>query len=223
MTELLIVVAAGSGSRLGRREPKALVPIAGKPLLVWTLQAMATDRFRRIVVVAPPDRVDEFSGLVGARARVVAGGATRSTSVRCGFQALAAADGDIVAVHDAARPLVTADEVEAVLRAAAETGAAIAAMPVVDTIKRVAAGRVVETLDRSQLYGAATPQAFRADVLRRALSSGREATDEAMLCEELGLPVAVVPVSRFAFKITTPEDLELAEAIIGTGRKGSRT
>ena len=212
MTELLIVVAAGSGSRLGRREPKALVPIAGKPLLVWTLQAMATDRFRRIVVVAPPDRVDEFSGLVGARARVVAGGATRSTSVRCGFQALAAADGDIVAVHDAARPLVTADEVEAVLRAAAETGAAIAAMPVVDTIKRVAAGRVVETLDRSQLYGAATPQAFRADVLRRAHAGGADGTDDAALVEAIGGRVVVVPGEARNTKITEQADLERARA-----------
>jgi len=88
----------------------------------------------------------------------------------------------------------------------------------VDTIKRVAAGRVVATVDRSELAGAATPQAFRADVLRQVVAAGGEATDEAALCERLGLPVAVVPVSRLSFKITTPEDLELAEAIAARRR-----
>ena len=83
-----------------------------------------------------------------------------------------------------------------------------------DTIKRVASGRILQTVDREGLFAAATPQAFRADLLRRALASGRDATDEAALCEALGIPVAVVPVSRFSFKITTPEDLELAEAIL---------
>jgi len=119
-----------------------------------------------------------------------------------------------VAVHDAARPFLTTEEIEQILRVGAQTGAAIAATPVVDTIKRVASGRILETIDRESLFGAATPQAFRADVLRRALASGRDATDEAALCEALGIPVAVVPVSRFSFKITTPEDLELAEAIL---------
>jgi 2-C-methyl-D-erythritol 4-phosphate cytidylyltransferase len=85
---------------------------------------------------------------------------------------------------------------------------------VVDTVKRTSAGRIVETVDRDGLFGAATPQAFRAEILRRAIGSGGDATDEAALCERLGIPVAVVPVSRLSFKITTPEDLELAEAIL---------
>jgi 2-C-methyl-D-erythritol 4-phosphate cytidylyltransferase len=170
-------------------------------------------------VAAPPDRVEEFSRVVGPRGKVVAGGETRSASVRLGFEALAPADEDVVAVHDAARPFLTEPEIEEVLRAGAETGAAIAATPVVDTIKRVAAGRILQTVDREGLFGAATPQAFRAGLLRRALASGRDATDEAALCEALGIPVAVVPVSRFSFKITTPEDLALAEAILaGRGR-----
>ena len=219
MAALLLVVAAGSGSRLGRPEPKALVPLGGRPLLSWTLDAFAPVAFARTVVTAPPDRLGDFERLVGGRGRVVAGGVTRSASVRRGFGALAPADGDIVAVHDAARPFVSADEIRAVLRAAEETGAAIAATPVVDTIKRVAGGRIVQTVERAGLFGAATPQAFRFEVLREALASGGEATDEAALCERMGLPVAVVPVSRSSFKITTPEDLELAEAILASRRR----
>lgn len=214
MASLLLVVAAGSGSRLGRPEPKALVPLAGRPLLSWTLEAFAPVGFARRVVTAPPDSVAEFARIAGADVRVVAGGETRSASVRRGFEALAAADGDVVAVHDAARPFLSADEIRAVLRAAEEAGASIAATAVVDTIKKVAGGRILQTVDRSGLFGAATPQAFRADLLRRALASGQDATDEAALCEALGIPVAVVPVSRLSFKITTPDDLELAEAIL---------
>ncbi len=213
MSSLLVIVAAGSGTRLGRPEPKALVPLAGRAILSWTLEAFAPAGFSRTVVAAPPARLADFERLAGGSARVVAGGQTRSASVRRGFAALGAADRDVVAVHDAARPFLTAEEIGAVLRAAEEGGAAIAATPVVDTIKRVANGRIVATVDRSELYGAATPQAFRAAILERALAAGEDATDEAALCERLGLPVAVVPVSRFSFKITTPEDLELAEAI----------
>jgi 2-C-methyl-D-erythritol 4-phosphate cytidylyltransferase/2-C-methyl-D-erythritol 2,4-cyclodiphosphate synthase len=148
----------------------------------------------------------------------VEGGATRSESVRRAFRAGGARGGDLVCIHDAARPLVTAAEAEAVLRAAGETGAAVAAAPVADTIKRVAGGKVLGTVDRSSLWAAATPQAFRAELLARALESGAEATDEAALCEALGIPVAVVAVSRRCFKITTAEDLEIAEAIV-KGRK----
>ena len=218
MAALLLIVAAGSGSRLGRSEPKALVPLAGRPILSWALDAFLPLSFARIVVTAPPDRVEEFSRVAGTRAKVVAGGETRSASVRRGFDALAAADSDIVAIHDAARPFVTGEEIAAVLQAAEKAGAAIAATPVVDTIKRVASGRILETVERDDLFGAATPQAFRADLLRRALASAGEATDEAALFERLGIPVAIVPVSRFAFKITTPEDLELAEALARRGR-----
>ena len=214
MAQLLLIVAAGSGSRLGRGEPKALVPLAGRPMLSWALDAFLPLAFARVVITAPPDRVGEFSRIVGAAARVVPGGDSRSESVRRGVEALAPADGDVVAIHDAARPFVTATEIQAVLRAAAQTGAAIAATPMVDTVKRTSAGRVVETVDRDGLFGAATPQAFRAEVIRRAIAAGGEATDEAALCERLGIPVDVVPVSRLCFKITTPEDLELAEAIL---------
>ena len=219
MAALLVIVAAGSGSRLGRAEPKALVPLGGRPLLSWTLDAFANVAFARTVVTAPPAFLADFERLVGARGRVIAGGETRAASVRRGVEALVAAADDVVAIHDAARPFLRVEEIRSVLAAAEATGAAIAATPVVDTIKRVAAGRVVATVDRSELAGAATPQAFRADVLRQVVAAGGEATDEAALCERLGLPVAVVPVSRLSFKITTPEDLELAEGILTARRR----
>ena len=214
MAALLLIVAAGSGSRLGRDEPKALAPLGGRPILSRALDAFLPLSFARTVVTAPPERIEEFARVAGPAVRVVAGGVTRSDSVRRGVEALGPSDGDVLAIHDAARPFVTTEEIGAVLRAAQETGAAIAATPVVDTMKRAAGGRIVETVEREGLYGAATPQAFRADVLRRAMAAGGESTDEAALCERLGIPVAIVPVSRFCFKITTPEDLELAEAIL---------
>jgi 2-C-methyl-D-erythritol 4-phosphate cytidylyltransferase len=214
MALLLLVAAAGSGARLGRGEPKALVRLAGRPMLVWVFDALAPLSFDRAVVSVPPDRLEDFAAVAGGRASVVPGGATRAESVRRGFEALAPADADYVCIHDAARPLVTAAEARAVIEAAREGGAAIAAMPLADTVKRVEASRrtIAETLDRSTLWAAATPQVFRADLLRSALSRGREATDEAALIEAAGHPIAVVPVSRLAFKITTAEDLSLAEA-----------
>lgn len=221
MVKLLLIVAAGSGSRLGRGEPKALVPLCGRALLSWTLDSLSEIPFGRSVVAAPPERLGEVERIAGHRFRTVAGGATRTESVRRGIAALEPMPDDLVCIHDAARPLVTVAEVEAVLAAAAEVGAAIAATPVVDTVKRVENGRVVETLDRRELVGAATPQAFRAELLLRALATGREGTDEASLCEEMKIPVAVVPVSRLAFKITTPEDLELAEAILRSRGRGT--
>ena len=220
MASLLLIVAAGSGTRLGLAEPKALVPLAGRPLLSWTLAALAPARCGRTMVAAPPDRLDVFRRLAGDAVGVVAGGETRSASVRRGFESLQPSDGDVVAVHDAARPLVTAEEARQVVAAAERAGAAIAAIPVVDTIKLVHESRIVRTVDRSELWAAATPQAFRAGILRRALESGRDATDEAALCEDLGIPVEVVAISRLGFKITTPEDLELAEAVIRFRTKG---
>ena len=169
------------------------------------------------MIAAPPGHLEEIRALA-ERGEVVEGGSTRSESVRRAFQACGAGGETLVCVHDAARPLVTAAEARAVLRAAEETGAAIAATPVADTLKRVAGGKILGTLDRSALWAAATPQAFRAELLARALEPGGDATDEAALCEILGIPVAVVPVSRLCFKITAPEDLEIAEAILRSRR-----
>lgn len=199
---------------MGRTEPKALVPIHGRPLLSWTLEALSSLTFGGKVIAAPPGRLDEVRRLAGEGAKVVEGGATRSESVRRAFQACGVGGQSVVCIHDAARPFVTASETEAILRAAEQSGAAIGATPVSDTIKNVREGQVVGTLDRSELWAAATPQAFRAELLARALESEIETTDEAALCESLGIPVTVVAISRLGFKITTPEDLQIAEAIL---------
>ena len=209
-----IVPAAGSGSRLRGSGPKALVRLGGRPMLAHTLEALREVPFERIVVAAPDGLESEVRSLLGPAEDVVAGGATRAESVRLAFAALGARAGDIVCIHDAARPFVTASEMAEVLRAAERGGAAIAAAPVVDTLKRVEGGRIMATVDRDGLWSAGTPQAFREDLLRRALAAGDEATDEAALCERLGVEVLVTPVSRLGFKITTPEDLVLAEAVL---------
>ncbi len=207
-------MAAGSGSRLGRPEPKALVPVFGRPLLSWTLEALSPLSFAGTVVAAPSGRLEEIRALAGEGSKVVEGGETRAASVRKAFRACGAGGGHLICIHDAARPFVTATEVAAVLQAAEEGGAAIAATPIPDTVKRVEKGRIAGTLDRTNLWAAGTPQVFRAELLARAIDSGDEATDEAALCEALDIPVTAVPVSRLGFKITTPEDLEIAEAIL---------
>lgn len=196
------------------------MPILGRSILTWTLDALEGVSFARIIVAAPADRVEEFERLLQARAAVVPGGETRSSSVRRAFAAAGARPEDLVCVHDAARPLITSEEVERVLAAAAASGAATAATPIVDTVKRVKEERIVATIEREGLYAAGTPQAFRAELLRRAFETGRDATDEAGLFELLGVPVTAVPVSRWNLKITTPEDLALAEALLKkrTGR-----
>lgn len=214
MGSVLIVAAAGMGVRLGRPEPKALVPIAGRPMICWGLDTLGQMPFDAVVVAAPADRIADFEALVRGRGQVVAGGPTRAESVRRAFERAGALPRDVVCIHDAARPLVCAKDVAGVIAAAELSGAAIAATPITDTVKRVEAERIVATVDRNGLWAAGTPQAFRADLLRQALASGREATDEASLCEALGIPVVVVPVSRIGFKITAPEDLEMAEAIL---------
>lgn len=220
MATFLIIPAAGSGTRLKSPAPKALVPILGHSILSWALEAFVEVGFDRMIVAAPPDRMPDFERVLRGRAAVVAGGATRSASVRRGFQALGAAPEDLVCVHDAARPLITAAEIRGVLEAARAGGAATAATPIVDTVKRVEGERIVATIDREGLYAAGTPQAFRAELLGRAFETGREATDEAGLLELLGVNVTAVPVSRWNLKITTPEDLELAEALLKLRGKG---
>jgi 2-C-methyl-D-erythritol 4-phosphate cytidylyltransferase len=214
MARLLIIAAAGMGSRLGRDEPKALVLLAGRPLISWTLDAIGAVPFARRRVAVPPGRENRFEAAIGGRAGIVAGGDSRAVSVRRAFESLDAEPADLVCIHDAARPFVTLAETLSVIEAAERTGAAIAATPVVDTLKRVEGNRVVATVDREGFFAAATPQVFRADLLARALAAAEDATDEAALVEGLGVAVTVVPVSRLAFKVTTPEDLEMAQALV---------
>lgn len=216
-----IIAAGGTGRRLGAAVPKQLLEIGGRSLLEHSVAAFdAHPGVRDLVVVLPGElAADPPAHLRATRkpAVLVAGGDRRQDSVARAFDVVPA-DSDIVLVHDAARPFVTADLIARAIAAAAEHGAAIVAAPATDTIKRVAAGEapvVVETIARDTIYLAQTPQAFRRDVLRDAVALGRsgvDATDEAMLAERAGHPVRIVEGDGANVKITTARDLEAARA-----------
>ena len=216
MATAALLVAAGSGERLGADRPKAFVVLAGRPMLEWSIAAIeAAPEVDRLVVAIPPG-IDAL--LVEARFEVVHGGATRSQSVR---NALAAAGGDAdrIVVHDAARPLAPPELFTRCLAALEDADAAIAATPVTDTIKEAGGdGVVARTLDRSRLWAIQTPQAFRAATLRRALAVSDEvlarATDDAWLVERAGGRVRVVPCTAPNLKVTTALDLELAALLL---------
>ena len=211
-----MIAAAGSGQRLGAGGPKAFVEVAGRPLLDWSLAAFrAAVTIDEIVVAAPPGEEEAVAerGVLAA-----AGGEHRSESVA---NAVEHCGGAIVVVHDAARPLVTPELIDAVvgeLAADHQTAGVVAAAPVSDTIKRVGeSGQVEQTIDRSGLWAIQTPQAFRADVLREALAdpdSLPDATDDAMLVERLGGRIKVHPSSPDNIKVTTPFDLRVAELLL---------
>ena len=217
-----VIPAAGSGERLGGSVPKALRTLLGVTLLEHSVRAMSGCRaITHIVIAAPAEHIRDMQDIVGsitvaAEVSVVTGGSSRAQSVRLAVAALPS-DTSLILVHDAARPLVPVDLVEAVVaNVGSGAPAVLPAVPVTDTIKRVdEAGRVIETVDRTHLRGAQTPQGFRADILRSALAQSQdEATDEAGLVELLGVPVLVIPGDDEAMKITRPLDLVLAEAIL---------
>jgi 2-C-methyl-D-erythritol 4-phosphate cytidylyltransferase len=225
METLAILVAAGRGERMGASRPKAFLSLGGQTLLERSARALgAAQSVRGVVVVVPAEAIEEARELVDGLAKpchVVAGGARRQDSVRAGLDALPAGFDGVVLVHDAARPLVPVDVVEAVVRAAREHGAAIPVVPVADTIKEVDGGRVTATVDRDRLAAAQTPQGFVREVLsrayERAFAEGVVVTDESMAVERLGLPVACVPGSPRNRKLTTHEDLEWAERVLQAG------
>jgi 2-C-methyl-D-erythritol 4-phosphate cytidylyltransferase len=203
----VILVAAGEGSRFGG--PKALVELAGKTLLQRSAAALGSYA-DRVAVLRAADA--GRAGLLGWT--LVAGGARRRDSVAAGLAALRPTSG-IVLVHDAARPLVSPEVVARVAEAAAHAPAVIPVVPVTDTIKHVDGRRVVETPDRASLVAVQTPQAYRVELLRRALeASERDATDEAALVEALGVPVLTVAGDPRNLKITTPDDLRIAAALL---------
>ncbi len=218
-TVAAILVAAGSGSRLGADLPKAFVRVAGRPLLQH-----AADRFtghprvRDLVVVAPVSLVGPAAECVPS-ATVVPGGATRQQSVDRGLAACAR-DVDVVLVHDVARPFVPPGVIGRVVAALdAGADAVIPVLPLADTVKRVRGDVVVDTLDRSALRAVQTPQGFRRSVLERAHASsdGSDALDDAALVEHLGIPVVTVDGDDASFKITRPWDLLVAEAVAARG------
>ncbi|MGA8925931.1 MAG: 2-C-methyl-D-erythritol 4-phosphate cytidylyltransferase [Solirubrobacterales bacterium] len=211
-----MIAAAGTGERLGAGGPKAFVELAGRPMLEWSLDAFrGAGSIDEIVIAAPPGEQDRAAeqGVVA-----VAGGAHRSESVA---NALALCGGEIVVVHDAARPLVTAGLIDAVvqeLAAEQDVAGVIAATPVTDTVKQASdTGEVERTLDRSGLWAVQTPQAFRADALRDALAdpdSLPHASDDAMLVERRGGRVLIHSTSPNNIKVTTRFDLQMAELLL---------
>jgi 2-C-methyl-D-erythritol 4-phosphate cytidylyltransferase len=240
-----VIAAAGSGERLGAGGPKALVELAGRPLVAWCLDAFAAARsVARAVIAAPPgceDRLASAVGVPGAAGEleleVVTGGDSRSESVSA---ALARVDSELVAVHDAARPLVAAtliDEVldELVLRP--DAAGVIAAAPLADTVKRVVEPRsreggtardapvVARTESRDHLWAAQTPQAFRIAALREAHAADPRrlaaASDDAMLVEEAGGTVLIHPSPAENLKVTKRSDLRLAELLLGERREAT--
>jgi len=217
-----VIVAGGSGRRIGGPVRKQYLSVAGKPVLLHAvLPFLHHPRIHQVVVVVPPD--DAFAPppwLAGLGLRIVAGGAERGDSVWNGLRALGE-DVDLVLVHDGARPFITGGVIGRVLDACGETGA-IAAVPVTDTIKEVAEdGTISGTPDRARLWQAQTPQGFPRAALLRAYARAREegvaATDDAALFERYVGPVRVVAGSYRNLKVTRPEDLAIAEALALAG------
>ncbi|MCK4426739.1 MAG: 2-C-methyl-D-erythritol 4-phosphate cytidylyltransferase [Deltaproteobacteria bacterium] len=224
-----IIVAAGASIRFGARIPKQFIALGGRPVLAWSLEVFErSSLINEMIVVVPPS--DEVSAIEITRkwvhrvpVKVIPGGATRQESVKSGLDAVDA-DLEWVAVHDAARPLVTLTQIEAVCFLAQEVGAAILAIPVQDTVKVVDEdGLIIRSQDRTRLYLAQTPQVCRKEDLRLAYKlaevKGIKATDEAGLLEVSGVAVGVVEGSPGNFKITTQEDLKMAEALITSIQK----
>ncbi len=246
MRTVALIVAAGSGARLRAGRPKAFVELADRPLVAWSIDALAQTASVERVLVAMPPGVEVPAGITAFDGvTLVDGGPSRSDSVRRALAAAGATNAaggavaglregqgddeqgrrvelDFVLVHDAARPLVTAALAESVIAALArdrDADAAIAALPVTDTVKRVdRTGAVHETLDRSELWAVQTPQVFRREALERALDAPGEelarATDDAWLIERGGGKVIVVRASDENLKVTTPLDLRVAELLL---------
>src|SRR5262249_25875312 len=225
-----IIAAAGAGRRLGAAKPKQLIDIGGGSMLHHSVTAFYEHpRVSDIVLVLPREQTSFalFSATKkDAAMRIVAGGERRQDSVANGFDAVSAAT-DVVLIHDAARPFVTADLIDRTIDAAARDGAGIAALQSRDTVKQVdATGAITGTIPRETIYLAQTPQGFRRDVLAKAVAIGRsgvDATDEALLAERAGFTVHVVDGDPGNVKITTDEDLAAARARTAATKKPART
>jgi 2-C-methyl-D-erythritol 4-phosphate cytidylyltransferase len=217
----VVIPAGGAGRRLGSRTPKQLLRLGRRTILARTVEPFARHpRVSAVIVAAPAAHLARtrraLAGVPGAsRVRVVAGGAERQDSVWLGMQAVPD-EAAVIVVHDAVRPFITRALVDRVVAAARSGGAAICALPVAETVKRVRDGVVESTVDRAGLWAVQTPQAFRAALLREAHEKARRdaflGTDESTLVERLGHAVAVVPGLADNVKITTPDDLRRARA-----------
>ena len=216
-----VVPAAGSSTRMG--QDKLLLPLGEQPVLLHTLRALELCPYiTEIVVVTREELIVPIGQLCRDAAlekvrKVIVGGATRSHSVLAGLGELSQ-DAELAAIHDGARPLVSQAVLEAVIRRASECGAAAPAVPVKDTVKRARDGLVTATLDRAELRAVQTPQVFQVDLiktaLQKALEDGAELTDDCAAVERLGIGVALTEGDYYNLKLTTPEDLTVAEALL---------
>lgn len=211
-----VLVGAGRGERMGQE--KLFVRLAYRPMISLTVEAFeAADCVDEIVLVVRAERVDQVRALAGEQgwrkvAAVVPGGDRRQDSVLAGLAAVGRAD--FVAIHDLARPLVTPELIDQVFAAARKWGAAVPGLPVRDTLKLVEDGLVIRTVPRVGLWATQTPQVFRFDLLKSAVDPALEVTDDAAWLEARGIPVRVVPGDPANLKLTYPEDIEIAEAIL---------
>src|SRR5688572_15377005 len=216
MKATAIIAAAGAGRRMKADRPKQLLVLDDTPILIYTIRKFdACKLIDTILVAAPRESVEDIRRLVTAEGftkpiTVVQGGARRQDSVAIAMQHLGA-DATIVAVHDAVRPFVSLEEIESVIREADKNGAAVLAVPIVDTVKQIRKDVIDSTLTREHLVLAQTPQAFRTEILREAFERAKRdeyyGTDESSLVERMGNPVAVVRGSERNIKITRPDDL----------------
>jgi 2-C-methyl-D-erythritol 4-phosphate cytidylyltransferase len=221
-----VVAAAGRGVRFGREMPKSFYPVEGRPLLAWSLRALdAWGSIAEYVVMVPAGWEDEAAreiaeAVPGAPVRVLAGGETRQESVAIGLASVEGAD--IVLVHDACRPMVSSHLVERVAAAAREHGAAVPALQVVETLARLRDDVLEGIVPRERVVGIQTPQAFRFDVISKALrlagEAVRTATDESSLVLQAGYPVKVVEGEVWNIKVTVKEDLEIMGSFL-SGRR----
>ena len=216
----ILIVAGGRGTRMGGPQPKQFLELAGRPVLMHTLEAFDRwDASARLIVVLPEDQIDTWKRLCEAHVfgrihRVVAGGETRFHSVRNGLGAVAS--NGLIAVHDGVRPLVAPSVIAACFAAAADGGAAVPVVPVVESVREMDADGDSRPVDRTRLRVVQTPQVFRADVLRAAycLPYDPRFTDDASVVEASGVAVRLVPGNRENIKLTTPMDLLLAEQLM---------
>ena len=224
---IAIIAAAGVGTRMASDRPKQFLLLAGTPIIFHTLKPFEQcESIHEVIVVLPAEESAGFLSLVGKFglrkvSRVVPGGVTRADSVKRGLMAIRSATAEIVAVHDGVRPFVTVDEIDSTVAVAQSDGAAILVAPVTDTVKQVKNQTIVKTLDRGELRRALTPQCFQYELLRQAYQQADvndpSLTDESALVEQLGHRVSVVEGSARNIKITTAEDLFIAEAFLKRG------
>jgi 2-C-methyl-D-erythritol 4-phosphate cytidylyltransferase len=224
----LVMPAAGSGQRFGPDLPKQYVPLLGRTVIEWSLAPFLADERCQGAVVAIASTDDRFGRLAVARdprVAAVTGGAQRPDSVLAALESMRAADDEWVLVHDAARPCITREDIDALVdQAGSDSTGGLLAVPLADTLKRETGGRATETPPRDALWRALTPQMFRLGALRSALraarAAGRTPTDEAQALEWHGLQPRLVAGSALNLKITTATDLLLASAILS--QRGER-